>query len=297
MTSGSGPAGLTIGELASRCGLSVAALRAWEQRYGFPVPARLGSGHRRYSRSDVELVLAVMQEREAGYELRTAIARVAGRPADHQPLAMYPALRRARPDLTPYVLSERTMHAISRAIEDECCAQAAAGVLVAGFQTERAFRASAARWTDLARTAAAVLVFAEFSEPRWRPGTPAELPLPADSPQHREWGVICDAPGAAACLLGVEQPGQPSGRPRTFEAIWTAEPDAVRLATRTGLGLARSARPDLVAAAEQALGPDPDRPTRAEAVDAARRATALTNRVIAYLQPNPTSPTLTEPEE
>ena len=38
----------------------------WERRHGFPVPARLPSGHRRYRREDVERVMQVLREREAG---------------------------------------------------------------------------------------------------------------------------------------------------------------------------------------------------------------------------------------
>lgn len=44
---------LSIGDLAEATGLSVAVLRAWERRYGFPEPARLASGHRRYRAADV----------------------------------------------------------------------------------------------------------------------------------------------------------------------------------------------------------------------------------------------------
>src|SRR5690242_8603237 len=38
---------LTISALAGRTGVSTAVLRAWESRYGFPLPKRLASGHRR----------------------------------------------------------------------------------------------------------------------------------------------------------------------------------------------------------------------------------------------------------
>ena len=48
--------GLTIRDVARRTGVESATLRMWEQRYGFPEPERLPSGHRRYSNLDVELI-------------------------------------------------------------------------------------------------------------------------------------------------------------------------------------------------------------------------------------------------
>ncbi|MCC7137673.1 MAG: MerR family DNA-binding transcriptional regulator [Planctomycetes bacterium] len=44
---------LSIGDLAEATGLGVETLRAWERRYGRPVPLRLPSGHRRYRADDV----------------------------------------------------------------------------------------------------------------------------------------------------------------------------------------------------------------------------------------------------
>ena len=53
--------------------------------------------------------------------------------------------------------------------------------------------------------------------------------------------------------------------------------------TRTALRLARPFQPDAVEAAEAALGADPgDEPPDPVAV--IRRATALTNRIVGYLQ-------------
>ena len=47
------PDGLRIRDVVERTGVGEATLRAWEQRYGFPEPERLPSGHRRYRESDV----------------------------------------------------------------------------------------------------------------------------------------------------------------------------------------------------------------------------------------------------
>lgn len=44
---------LSIGDLSDQTGLSADLLRVWERRYGFPLPVRLPSGHRRYRQSDV----------------------------------------------------------------------------------------------------------------------------------------------------------------------------------------------------------------------------------------------------
>lgn len=49
MTDGS----VSIGGVAEATGLSVEVIRIWERRYGFPVPMRLPSGHRRYRAEDL----------------------------------------------------------------------------------------------------------------------------------------------------------------------------------------------------------------------------------------------------
>ena len=44
---------LSIGDICSETGLSADVVRVWERRYGFPVPVRLPSGHRRYRQADL----------------------------------------------------------------------------------------------------------------------------------------------------------------------------------------------------------------------------------------------------
>lgn len=44
---------LSIGDICSETGLSADVVRVWERRYGFPVPVRLPSGHRRYRPEDL----------------------------------------------------------------------------------------------------------------------------------------------------------------------------------------------------------------------------------------------------
>ena len=44
---------LSIGDICDETGLSPDLVRAWERRYGFPIPVRLPSGHRRYRTEDL----------------------------------------------------------------------------------------------------------------------------------------------------------------------------------------------------------------------------------------------------
>ena len=66
---------LTTAQLAQLTGLSAGTLRMWESRHGFPAPARLPGGHRRYSERDVALVREVLHLREQGLSLTAAIER------------------------------------------------------------------------------------------------------------------------------------------------------------------------------------------------------------------------------
>lgn len=268
-------AGLSISTVAARTGVNVPVLRAWEQRFGFPSPERLAGGHRRYDDDDVARILRVVAEREAGRSLEAAIdvvvrGGVQG-PDDALDRSIFAGLRRARPDLTSQVVGRRTMLALSRAIEDESRAHADRPHLVAAFQTRTAFAAARRRWTDLSATASATVVFADFARTRARAGS-LEIRIPPGDPLRREWSVVCDAPGSAAVLAGWERQ---DGR---FEATWTVEANAVRLATEVGRRLARHHAPRLEL-------PEPPRDTIPNHDPAAtlRRASAITNRVIAYL--------------
>jgi MerR family transcriptional regulator, light-induced transcriptional regulator len=268
-------AGLTISAVSARTGVGVAVLRAWEQRFGFPNPDRLAGGHRRYDEADVAAIGRVVAERDAGRSLETAIAIVLQGGAtgsdDQLDRSVFSGLHRARPDLPVHALSRRTMLAMSRSIEDECFAHADRPQLLAAFQTEEAYARSRPRWDDLIGTAGPAIVFADFPKSRRHAGR-VEVRVPPDDPLRREWSVVCDAPGSAAVLAGWERP---DGR---FEAIWTAEAHAVRLATDLGRRLAAHHAPRLRL-------PDPPAPLPPshDPTVTVRRATALTNRVIAYL--------------
>ncbi len=282
--------GLAIGEVARETGVSAETLRAWELRYGFPTPTRAASGHRRYPPDEVDAILAVVRQREAGLSLETAIGR-ARRPAVEPEPSLFAGVRRAHPDLLAQQLSHRSMLAISRAIEDECFARAERPVLVGCFQHERAYRASEACWRELARTATVTVVLADFPAGagtlRETPiaGEPREVPLDPGAPLLREWAVVCDAPDSAACLVGWERPGGANGptanRYRAFEAVWSVEPTVVRDAARLGVELASRRAPDLASVAELLARDDPIADDR----NVARRATSLTNRILGFLEP------------
>jgi DICT domain-containing protein len=252
----------------------------WETRYGFPVPERLPSGHRRYSDDDVQRVRQVQRDREEGLSMPAAIERANQIASEPEP-SIFAGVRRRRPDLHPYLLPKRTLIGLSHAIEDECCARAERPVLFGSFQRERFYRDAEPRWRELARTAAASVVFADFAEPRVPgDGAPAELPIEREDPLGREWSLICDAPDYAAFLAAWERPGQDGvpDRERRFETIWSVEPRLVREAARIAAGFVERARPEL-------LGPIVDRlrATPPPSGEELRLVGMLTNRMVAYV--------------
>jgi DICT domain-containing protein len=259
--------------------VGVAALRAWERRHGFPRPERLPGGHRRYSEAEVERIARVVAERARGRSVESAIDEVR-RASPGEGASLHAALRRQRPDLPVHLLSRRAMLAVSRAIEDEAAALGEAPLLVGAFQREAAYRAAAPRWEDLARTAGLAVVFADFADRRGRLRRPeggvVEVPLPLASPLRREWAVVCDGPSFGACLAGCERPGA-AARGR-FEAVWSVEPEVVRRAAQLAVDLARRHGADVPPGAVPVPAPPPGGP-----VTVARWATAVTNRIVEYL--------------
>ena len=279
MTPPSRNGSLTISDLSERTGVPAATIRSWESRYGFPQPARLTGGHRRYAESDVATVLEVLRHRASGLALEAAVRRATT--VSLQSRSVYAELRRRHPGLTSQPLSKRSLLALSRAIEDECCARAEEPLLFGGFQRESFLRESYARWVELARTARVAVVFADLPAPRVAaPGALVEVALPHDAPLHREWVVVCDAPDLPACMAAVERPGQDGGRDRgrRFDAVWTVDPQVVRSASRVAATLADEYRPgwrttDLDVLADEPPGPSAD----------LRRASGLMDRTMAYL--------------
>lgn len=233
--------GLSIGELERRTGVPGATLRTWESRYGAPAPTRLPGGHRRYSDTDVELVADIMRRRAAGQQLSTAVEAARAARELVQP-SVFAALRHQYPRLRSHVLAKPRLFALTRAMEDECCARAEHPVLFACFQREDLYDQSRSRWEELARTARSATVLADFQRTRTggqRPG-PVLVGLAADAVLRREWVVVCDAPDYPACLAGWEIPGRadPPDGERLFETVLSVDPQVVRTAARTCAGLA-----------------------------------------------------------
>jgi DICT domain-containing protein len=272
--------GLTIGEVVARTGVAEGTLRAWERRHGFPSPARLPGGHRRYGERDVQLVSRVAAEREAGVSLAAAIERALREP-EPPAASVFAELRRVRPDLEPRRLRKPLMLALSHAIEDETLSRAERPVLFGSFQREAFYRGAQRRWTELARGAELAAVFADFDRARTPRGRPAELPVDRSHPLTREWAVVCDARGYAACLAAWEPPPavQVSDDERVFEAVWSVEPAVVREAARVCAGIAAQVRPAIGDALRERLEATPGAVTDEQL----RLATAIANRALSYV--------------
>jgi len=194
--------------------------------------------------------------------------------------SIFAGLRRLHPDLRVHALSKPALLAMTRAVEDECCARAPRPILLGSFQRQRFYRAAAARWADLARTAELTVVFADFEHGRIRPGPVAEVPVSPGSPLQREWVLVCDAAGHPACVTGRERPGQERCRDqdRIFEVMWSADPTVVRSAARIGSGLAAAALPDVPDWLSARLGREPG-PGAADL----HRASGVLDRILGYL--------------
>ena len=275
--------GLAIKDVAEQTGLAAGTIRMWEQRYGFPHPERTPSGYRVYTDEDVEALRRVVSYREHGMSVPAALVRArAAAGLTDQPSIFGAIVGTERPG-RPLLLTKRTLLAISRAMEDETLARAAAPVVVGAFQHERFYRAVEHRYRRLAQAADACVAFADFAVVGGGDGAPHELPIARGDAIGNEWAVVVDAPGYAACLLAWETPesqrddglGEPE---RRFEALWTLDPDTVRKAALVGAALARRVSPDVGERMEELLE---DRPLAVESP--APGLTALTNRIVAYM--------------
>lgn len=272
--------GVGIGDVVERTGVAEATLRMWERRYGFPSPARLASGHRRYSDRDVELIQAVASKRDAGLALAVAIEQA--RSEGSEPAtSVYAALRRRRPDLTPRLLVKPMMMALSHAIEDEALARAERLMVFGSFQHERFYRQAQRRWRELARTAEVAVVFADFTRLRAPRDAPVEVPVPREHPLNREWALVCAGQGFGVCLAGWEtlEGGRTPERLRRFEAVWSVEPEVVREASRICCAIAAARRPGVAEAARVRL----EAPMSAPAESQLRLASDVTARMLSHV--------------
>jgi len=269
-----------IGDVVERTGVAEGTLRMWERRYGFPMPARLASGHRRYSDRDIELIQKVAAQRAAGYSLAAAMDRARGQGAAPSP-SVYATLRRRRPDLEPRTIVKPIMLALTHAIEDETLARAERPILFGSFQRERFYRQAQPRWRELARGAAAAIVFADFERLRTPRHAPAEVPVPRTHPMNREWTLVCEGQDFALCLTGWEPLESSSAvdRARQFETVWSVEPDVVREASAICASIVDAARPSLLDPARARLESPPSLPPESQL----QLATSVTARMLSHL--------------
>jgi MerR family transcriptional regulator, light-induced transcriptional regulator len=272
------PALLTIREVSERTGIPVAGLRNWERRYGLPRPARSAGGQRRYRESDCAVLAQVQRGRERGLSLPAAMARATA--AAGGETSLFAGLIRRYPGLRAHVLPKPMLLALTRAIEDECCARAQRPILVGSFQRRRFYAAAEPRWASLAQTAEQTLVFADFTQVRHGPGRVTEIPISRDSPMQREWALVCDAADLPACVIGWEHPGHdrtPEAQ-RIFEAVWSVDPQVVRGAAAIAAGHAAAAVPGRFSGLQARLT-EPAAPSSADL----QRASGLLERTLDYL--------------
>jgi MerR family transcriptional regulator, light-induced transcriptional regulator len=271
---------LAIKDVAERTGIAAGTIRMWEQRYGFPAPERTSSGYRRYTEDDVDALRKVLALRHRGLSVPAAISRAqdTGGASDHP--SIYAAVATHDVAARPLILKKATLVALSKAMEHEALALAAAPIVFGAFQQERFYRSVERRYRRLALHADAAAVFADFPRGVRHPeGAPAEIPIGCDDALGNEWAVIIDAPGYAACLLAWEQPDVTDDADRRFEAIWTIDPQATRRAAQVAARLVSRADAPLGERLQELLT---DRPLALE--EPAPALTALTNRMIAYLE-------------
>jgi MerR family transcriptional regulator, light-induced transcriptional regulator len=275
--------GLAIKEVAEQTGVAAGTIRMWEQRYGFPEPARTPSGYRRYCEADVGAIRRVVAYRRRGLSVPAAIERARGAGPIDRP-SIYAAVATVDAELGSRSLRKSTLFAMSRAMEDEALARAAAPIVFAAFQHEGFYRSVEYRYRRLAEASDATVVFADFPRLREEPGRPVEVPIAPDDALGNEWALIVDAPGYAACLLAWEQPGTitpggPDDDDRRFESMWTLDPAVTRKAARVAARLVTRQDAALGARLDAQLA---DRPMAMEEPTPA--LTAVTNRIVEYLE-------------
>jgi MerR family transcriptional regulator, light-induced transcriptional regulator len=268
---------LSTAQLSARTGLPAGTLRMWESRHGFPAPARLPGGHRRYSERDVEAVLEVLRLRGQGLSLPAAIER-ARRLKQPSERSVFAGLRRRRPDLAATIVPKRLLVALCHAIEDEYLAHAGRGLVFGAFQRRRYFAAAQPRWHELARTAELAVAVADFpmlAEPEL---AAAQVPLRVQHPMVREWALIVDAPSAHACLTAWEHParGPVPDHARQFEVIWSFEREIVRSASEVAGELLNDLAPDLAERLQGAL-------SDSSGTDGLQFGSALAHRMVEYV--------------
>lgn len=73
MASNRGSAIYNIKAVVTQTGLNPATIRAWERRYGLPMPERTEGGHRQYSQRDVDTLKWLISHQEKGMSISHAV--------------------------------------------------------------------------------------------------------------------------------------------------------------------------------------------------------------------------------
>jgi DICT domain-containing protein len=195
---------------------------------------------------------------------------------------VFAGLRWRRPDVAPTMLPKPAVLALSRAIEDEYCAQAANGVLIGSFQREHFYRRAERRWRELARTADVAVALADFAAAGDPGDGPVEVPIGPRHALSREWAVLISAEGVRACLAAWEQPCEdevPDAQ-RRFEVLWSFEPSVVADAVAVAAELLSPIDPAVAARVRSA------RDSAAADLDPApalRYGASVSHRMVGYL--------------
>ncbi|GAB4431680.1 MAG: hypothetical protein Kow002_19880 [Anaerolineales bacterium] len=59
--------------VVKKTGIAADTLRAWERRYGLPIPERTPGGHRLYSQRDIEIIKWLMEKQKEGLSISRAV--------------------------------------------------------------------------------------------------------------------------------------------------------------------------------------------------------------------------------
>jgi DNA-binding transcriptional MerR regulator len=208
-------------EFAELTGVSRERLRTWERRFGFPAPARVGAGPRRYATADAARVVAVRRAAADGVPLAGAIA--AALAMDAGPVRADPPASafRMTVELAPVPVALVSGPAPLRLEWANAALRATAGAPAVGAElgTVKAHRAGAAVREHFMRE----LPAAELDHPPW--GDPAAAPT-ARSVLYR----LPVAPGQrpVVALVGIETHGEHEAR----EALARAESELAGLRHR-----------------------------------------------------------------
>jgi DNA-binding transcriptional MerR regulator len=136
---GASGAGLRIGELSRRVGVSPEVLRAWERRYGVLQPRRSRAGQRLYTDADEARIRQMLGHMEGGYSPAVAARLATSAPAEEEPAA--PAAMPPAPGVEPAdlaALREELRDALHGL--DEAGAEAALDRLLAAFALDTVLR-------------------------------------------------------------------------------------------------------------------------------------------------------------